>query len=108
MVNARLLEPDPRVRTVSTTLKEMEVVDEGGFQTTTYQVLIGRKWQSVHGLLDASPAGGIEVELLDHDTAPGVPWRRWLRVTAPAGTIFIKRIRTPNRERARVDMESVP
>lgn len=110
MVNARHpLEPaavDPE--SASTTVKEFEVVDEGGFRTTIYLVLIGREWASVYSLVDAGNVDGVEVELLDNDSAVGVPWRRWLRVKAPVGTPFIKRTRTPNPERARIDMETVP
>ena len=84
------------------------MVDEGGFATTTYFTFVGGEMASVYDLVGLGRVAGIEVELLDRDSAGGVPWRRWLRVTAPVGTVFVKRTWTPNREGARVDMESVP
>ena len=120
MVNARQLEPvlavgdvvgDPPLgKRVETTVKEMQVVSElgGGFETTTYWVLRRRGWVPLYGLVGAGCVEGIEVELADRDTGPGVPWRRWLRVKAPEGTAFRRTVRTPNREGARVDREAIP
>lgn len=84
------------------------MVDAGGFATTTYFTFVGGEMASVYDLVGAGCVDGVEVELLDRDSAGGVPWRRWLRVTAPVGTAFVKRIWSPNREGARVDREGVP
>ena len=95
-------------KTAVAILKETQVVDEGGFATTAYFTLVRGEMASVYDLVGTGCVDGVEVELLDRDSAGGVPWRRWLRVTAPIGTAFVKRIWTPNREGARVDRESVP
>lgn len=111
MVNALKLEPVPPLGPRGQeTVKELQVRSDlgGGFETNTYSVLLRRGWMPVYGIVNGGCVEGIEVEIVDRDTGPGVPWRRWLRVTAPVGTLFRKVIRTPNREAARVDREELP
>jgi hypothetical protein len=100
----------------------------GGFEEERYKVEVNDGWMWLYDLLKRGTVGNVTASLTDGDTEADVDdphgaagqvwgnrpaqcyWRRWIHVTAPAGTRFQKVHSVPNREQAAVEwtVMSVP